>query len=102
MPADPGVVWAAAQIVAIAAGLLVAVVIGAVNGFIIAYLEVSPILTTLGAMTLVKGISIGLTHGEVLSGFPAPIVYIGNGSILGVPVVVLIFIAVRGRDGAAS
>lgn len=94
VPADPGVTWAAAQIAAIAAGLLLAVVIGAVNGFIIAYLEVSPILTTLGAMTLIKGISIGLTHGEVLSSFPAPIVYIGNGSILSVPVVVLIFIAV--------
>ena len=94
VPAEPGLGWAAAQIVAAAAGLLLAVGIGAVNGFIIAYLEVSPILTTLGTMTFIKGISIGLTHGEVLSGFPSPIVFIGNGSILGAPVVVLIFVAV--------
>ena len=94
VPAEPGFVWAAAQIAAIAAGLLLAVGIGAVNGFVIAYLEVSPILTTLGAMTFIKGISIGLTHGQVLSGFSSPIVFIGNGSILGVPVVVLIFVAV--------
>lgn len=94
VPADPGVAWVAWQIVAILAGLALAVVIGAVNGLLIAYLEVSPILTTLGAMTLIKGVSIGLTHGDVLSSFPAPIVYIGNGSIAHVPVVVLIFIAV--------
>ena len=93
VPADPGAAWAVWQIVAILAGLALAVVIGALNGILIAYLEVSPILTTLGAMTLIKGISIGLTHGEVQSSFPAPIVYIGNGSITGVPVVVLIFIA---------
>ena len=68
--------------------------IGAVNGFIIAYLEVSPILTTLGAMTLIKGVSIGLTHGDVLSSFPWQITFVGNGSVFGIPVVVLIFIAV--------
>ena len=39
-------------------------------------------------------VALVLTHGEVLSGFPAPIVYIGNGSVAGVPVVMLIFIAV--------
>ena len=94
VPADPGFAWGAAQIAAVIAGLVLAVVIGAINGYIIAYLEVSPILTTLGSMTLIKGVSIGFTHGDVLSGFPSPMTFIGNGSIVGVPVVVLIFIAV--------
>ena len=94
VPPVPGFAWVAAQVAAVVAGLVLAVVIGAVNGVIIAYLEVSPILTTLGAMTLIKGVSIGLTHGNVLSNFPSPIVFIGNGSALGVPVVVLIFVAV--------
>ena len=94
VPASPGLAWGAAQAASVAAGLAVAAVIGAANGAIIAYLEVSPILTTLGAMTLIKGVSIGLTHGGVLSGFPSPVVFIGNGSVLGVPVVVLIFVAV--------
>jgi len=94
VPTDPGFAWGAAQVAAIAAGLALALLIGAVNGFIIAYLEVSPILTTLGAMTLIKGISIGLTHGDVLSSFPSPIVFVGNGSVVGIPVVVLIFAAV--------
>ena len=99
VPAEPGLAWALAQVAAVGAGLLLAMAIGAVNGYIIAYLGVSPILTTLGAMTLIKGISIGLTHGDVLSGFPSPIVFIGNGSIFGVPVVVLIFVAVTAVMG---
>jgi simple sugar transport system permease protein len=93
VPAGPGLASVAGQVAAMAAGLVLALAIGAVNGAIIAYLEVSPILTTLGAMTLLKGVSIGLTHGSVLSGFPALVVFIGNGSVLGVPAVVLIFAA---------
>ena len=92
MPADPGILWGVWQIVALLAGLVVALAIGALNGFVIAYLGVSPILATLGSMTLIKGIAIGLTRGGILSNFPQPIVFIGNGSVFDIPVVVLIFV----------
>ena len=92
MPVDPGVLWGVWQIVSLLAGLVVALAIGAVNGFVIACLGVSPILATLGSMTLIKGIAIGLTRGGILSNFPKPIVFIGNGSVFGIPVVVLIFV----------
>ena len=94
VPAEPGIAWALWQLLALAAGLALALVIGAVNGGIIAYLGVSPIMATLGAMTLIKGISIGVTRGGILSGFPAPILFIGNGTVFGIPVVMLIFVAV--------
>jgi ribose/xylose/arabinose/galactoside ABC-type transport system permease subunit len=92
MPAD----WATAAgigtiLLAFAAGLAVAGLIGLLNGVIIAYVGVSPILATLGTMTMVKGISIGLTHGNVISGFPEPILFIGNGVVLGVPMAVIVF-----------
>ena len=70
---------------AVAAGFAVAAVVGLINGFVIAYLGVSPILATLGTMTLCKGLAIGLTRGNVISGFPEPIVFIGNGTVFGVP-----------------
>ena len=92
VPVDPGVLWGVWQIVALLAGLVVALAVGALNGFVIAYLGVSPILATLGSMTLIKGIAIGLTRGGILSNFPGPIVFIGNGSVFGIPVVVLIFV----------
>jgi len=71
--------------IAFAAGLGVAALIGVVNGILISLLGVSPILATLGTMTAVKGIGIGLTHGGVVSGFPSLVTFIGNGTLLGVP-----------------
>lgn len=94
VPAEPGVAWALWQLLALATGLALALVIGAVNGVIIAYLGVSPIMATLGAMMVIKGISIGVTRGGILSGFPEPILFIGNGTVFGIPVVMLIFVAV--------
>lgn len=82
------------DVLALAAGLAVATAIGLTNGFVIAYLGVSPILATLGTMTMVKGIAIGLTHGNVISGFPPAIVFLGNGSVFFVPVVVIAFAVV--------
>lgn len=79
---------------ALAAGLAVAMVVGLLNGSVIAYLGVSPILATLGSMTMVKGIAIGLTHGNVVSGFPDSIVFLGNGSVFGVPMALILFVLV--------
>ena len=82
--------WEAA---AILGGFVVAATVGALNGYLVAYLRVSPILATLGTMTLVKGLAVGLTHGSVVSGFPDGIVFLGNGSLLGVPAPLLVFVA---------
>lgn len=82
------------HLAALVAAFAVATLIGFINGGVIAYLGVSPILATLGTMTMVNGIAVGLTHGGVISGFPAFVVFIGNGSVLGVPVVLLLFVAI--------
>ena len=81
------------QILAVAAGFGVATAIGLLNGFVIGYLRVSPILATLGTMIMIKGLAIGLTHGTVISGFPEPIVFIGSGVIEGIPVAFILFVA---------
>jgi simple sugar transport system permease protein len=90
-PGSEGIAWVGWQLLAIAAGFGVAGLIGLVNGYVIAYLGVSPILATLGTMTLCKGIAIGLTRGNVISGFPDPIIFIGNGTISGVPFALVVF-----------
>jgi len=83
-------------LLAIAAGLLVSVVVGLLNGFLVAYMEVSPILATLGTMILLKGVSIVLTKGYVISGFPPLIRFIGNGKLLGVPFPIILFFLCAG------
>jgi ribose/xylose/arabinose/galactoside ABC-type transport system permease subunit len=45
-------------------------------------------------MTLLVGIAFGITHGSSLSGLPDQLVNIGNGSVVGVPIPFLVFIAV--------
>ena len=68
--------------------------IGFVNGILIAYIGVSPILATLGTMTLVEGISILVTRGYVVSGFPEQYQFLGNGVFLGIPIPFIIFLLV--------
>jgi simple sugar transport system permease protein len=79
-------------LLALLAGLLAATLIGLLNGYLIAVLEVSPILATLGTMILINGLAIVLTRGYVLSGFPASIRFIGNGLVAGVPMPMIIFL----------
>jgi simple sugar transport system permease protein len=79
--------------IALAAGLGVAAVVGVINGVLVAVFGVSPILATLGTMTAVKGIGVGLTHGGVISGFPDAVTFLGNGSILGIPVSLFVLAA---------
>jgi ribose/xylose/arabinose/galactoside ABC-type transport system permease subunit len=93
VPGAHGFMWVGWQVIALLAGAAVAAIIGLINGFVIAYLGVSPILATLGTMTMCKGLSIGMTRGNVISGFPEPIVLLGNGTLAGVPIALMIFLA---------
>lgn len=79
---------------AMLAGLALAVVIGVINGVLIAVIGVSPILATLGTMTLIAGLNILLSNGAVISGFPPVIQMLGNGDIAGIPLSLLLFLAV--------
>jgi len=70
---------------ALAAAVLVSALVGLFNGFLIAILDIPPILATLGSMKLLQGLAFIVTKGYVISGMPAGIVYIGNGSLAGIP-----------------
>jgi len=93
VPGAHGLMWGGWQVIAVLARVAVASIVGLINGFVIAYLGGPPILATLGTMTMCKGLSIGITRGNVISGFPDPIVFLGNGTVGGVPVALLIFLA---------
>ncbi len=81
-------------VLALAAGLLLCLIIGLVTGALVAYTGVHPILVTLGTKSLIDGISIYLTRGMALSGIPETFVRLGNATVLGVPVIFAILIAV--------
>jgi simple sugar transport system permease protein len=85
---------ALAILLATLAGLALSATIGFVSGALIAYTGTHPILVTLGVMSVVDGFSVYFTHGTVISGFPAAFQWIGNGTLLAVPVPFLILVAV--------
>jgi len=82
------------SVIAVLTGWAAALLIGIINGFIIAYVGVSPILATLGMMTVLQGFNILYTKGYVISGFPPEILFIGNGTILGIPLPLIIFLVI--------
>jgi simple sugar transport system permease protein len=89
---SPAHVVAGVIALALTAGLLASLVIGLITGMIVAFLGVHPILVTLGTMTAVKGITVYATSGGVIGGFPPAILFLGNGTLLGFPVPMIILI----------
>ncbi len=79
-------------IFAILVALIVALACGFINGILIGYIGVPPILATLGTMSLFMGIGIIITGAKGIVGFPSGFLEIGTGSIYKIPIPFLIFI----------
>ncbi len=73
--------------------LAVGALVGLVMGLVIAYVGAHPILVSLAMMIFIRGLGEFLTRGGDISGFPAFIQPIGHGSVLGIPIPLLVFIA---------
>ena len=76
------------------AALLVGLGFGLVNGALVAFLRLPPFIVTLGALTAVRGIARLMGDDTTIFNPKLPFAFIGNGSILGVPWLVVIAIAV--------
>jgi simple sugar transport system permease protein len=88
-PSQVALSMAFAIFVALAVGTLC----GLFNGFLVAKIGITPILATLGTMTLFTGFAFVLTKGSGVFGIPA-FQYIGNGEFQGIPVPLIIFAVV--------
>ena len=78
----------------LAAGAAVALVVGVINGVLISVVRVSPILATLGIMTLLKGVNVLISKGSAISNFPNAVLALDRSYFLGVPVPLYLFAAV--------
>ena len=85
---SPALVLPLSVLVAYAAGSLC----GLFNGFLVARVGITPILATLGTMSLYTGLGYVMTGGPAIT--TTQLAFIGNGSILGIPIPVLVFIVV--------
>jgi ribose transport system permease protein len=81
-------------------GVAVGALVGILNGFIIIRFKISPIITTLGTLTIARGMALLLTGGVSLFGVPNSFQGLGRGFIIpGVvanPVAIMIVLLIVG------
>jgi ribose/xylose/arabinose/galactoside ABC-type transport system permease subunit/ABC-type branched-subunit amino acid transport system ATPase component len=67
---------------------------GTMNGILISYLGFSPVIVTLGGFAGAAGLAQTITSDSTRSAFGTGFDFLGNGTLVGIPVMVLIFFAV--------
>lgn len=75
-------------------GILVATAGGVVNGLLVGYLKINPIIATLGTGTVLLGLSQLLIGGGIVYGQQSALADAVSGSILGIPIFIWIFAVV--------
>ncbi|MCW3059445.1 MAG: ABC transporter permease [Capsulimonas sp.] len=71
--------------------LATGVAAGALNGFFITRVKVHPLIVTLATLAAFRGVAEGISHGSPVSGFPDSFTWLGQGTLLGLPISGLIF-----------
>lgn len=80
------------QVGAILFALAMAVLIGLVNGILIAKFRISSFIVTIGMQYIVKGVALRISDGKPVQSQSNWFQNIGNSSVLGIPVMVLIML----------
>ena len=70
--------------------LLLSCLIGLFNAFFIIEINIPPLITTLGTMTILRGTSYVLSDGKHIWGFPDSFRIIGQGYVFSIPIPLLI------------
>ncbi len=78
-------------LVAIAAG----VVVGIINGVLVAYCGMPAFIATLGMQILLRGLALYISNGRPINNLPSNFTFLGGGSlgIIPVPIIILIIMA---------
>jgi ribose transport system permease protein len=72
------------------AGLLTGLACGTINGVLIALLKLPPFIVTLGTLTAVRGFARLLGNDQTVINTELPFAFVGNASVLGIPMLVII------------
>ena len=74
-------------------GVLVGALCGLANGLMTAKLKINPFIVTLGTMGIYRGVSLILSGGLGVHSLPKGFSYLGEGSVFGIPFVLLVLMA---------
>lgn len=81
-------------LLAIILALITGGICGVLNGVLVTKIGVTPILATLGTMTLFEGIGLNFTKGGALGNFPFEFMFLGNDEFLGIPLPFIILVII--------
>ncbi len=79
---------------ALAVGVAVGFLSGAVNGLLITLGRLPPFIATLGMMSVARGAALMFTEGRPISGFSDGFRFLATGKLLGIPMPVIVMLAV--------
>jgi ribose transport system permease protein len=82
------------SVYAILISVAISVICGVINGSLVAYLRINPIITTLGAMMIYRGIAYKITQAKAMGVTGQFFTAVGSSRILGIPVSVYIMLGV--------
>ena len=88
MPAGDSALWLG---LAILAAMTIGAIAGLLNGSLVAFFGLPPILATLGSGLVFTGFAIAMTGGSAVMGFPGTVAVIGNATVIGIPVPLILF-----------
>ena len=77
---------------AILAAVLVGGIVGVINGYFTAYIGLMPFIVTLATQMSVRGIAYLAAGGSPVYGVSNPIVWMGQGNLFGIPMLLIIVI----------
>ena len=85
-------------LLAILIGLAVGVLIGGINGILIAKVGINPFITTLGMMSIVRGLLLVVTKARNITGLPSSFKVIGQGKVMGgqYPIIIALVLLIIG------
>jgi len=81
-------------IIPIVAGLAAGAIGGFTNGFLISVFKIAPFIATLGMMSAARGLALIYSDGRPISRLDPGFNFLGQGSIIGIPVPIIIFAVV--------
>lgn len=71
--------------IAVLLAIVGGICVGLVNGALVAATAIPAFVVTLGTLAVARGLALGITQGETISGLPAGFLVLGQGSFAGIP-----------------
>jgi ribose transport system permease protein len=78
------------------AALATGLAFGALNGSLVAFLDIPPFIVTLGTLGVAQGLSLVVTDGQSIVGIPRSIQGVYSGEVLGLPLPIIIAVLAYG------